>query len=230
MPGLLRARTRAPTSPTSQTRAERDGDEWVDRPARRCGRRSRTGRSGASCSRRTEPRRAAAQGHLVPARADGPARHRDPARSCRSPARRSSTRCSSTARAPRPTTSSARSTAAGRSRWARSRSSGARRRSASSSRSSSELARDRRVARASGGSPTTRSCANGSPTRGSTLRDHALQRAAQRSPRWSTATVTRGDVDPQALLGARCTAASASSRWTCSGPWSRDRRRRSRTT
>ena len=92
-------------------------------------------------ARAHQPRRAEAQGPLVPPRADAASPASRSGRSCRSPATPSSTRPSSTARAPRPTTSSARSTTAGGSRWARSRSNGARPRSASSSRSSRSSAR-----------------------------------------------------------------------------------------
>ncbi len=90
-----------------QTRAERDGDEWVV-TARRCGRRSRTGRSGSSCSAApTATRRSTRASRTSSCRWTSPASRSG--RSCRSPGTASSTRRSSTARAPRPRTSSARS-------------------------------------------------------------------------------------------------------------------------
>ncbi len=107
VPGLLRARR---------------GFRPRERPDPRRSRRRRVGHQRAEGvdvaralgavdlrDRAHRPRRAEAQGPVVSPRPDGPARaHRDPARSCRSPATASSTRRSSTGRAPPPPTSSAR--------------------------------------------------------------------------------------------------------------------------
>ena len=167
-------------------------------------------------ARAHQPRRAEAQGPLLSPRADGAARHRDPARSCSSPATRSSTRRSSTARARPPRTWWVRSTTAGGSRWARSRSSGAPRRSVSSSAFEQELrtitelgARERRRHRSGAAAATGRRVDHAA-------RD-ALPRAAHACPRSSTAR-SRPPPRSTSCSGRASTARSASSRSTCAGP------------
>ena len=124
-----------------QTRADLDGDEWVING-------QKVWTSLAHWAQwifviaRTDRVGAQAQGPVVPARADGPARpHRDPADRADHRAQRVQRDVLRRRAHRRPRTSSARSTRAGASRWARSRSSGARRRSANSSRSRASSSR-----------------------------------------------------------------------------------------
>ena len=85
VPGLLRARTPAPTSPTSRPRAELDGDEWVIN-----GQKVWTSLAHWSdwcfVLARTDRDAPQAQGHLVPARSAWTRRASRSARSSRSPA------------------------------------------------------------------------------------------------------------------------------------------------
>ena len=118
-----------------QTRAELVDGRVGDRRARRCGRRWPTGPTGASSWPAPTGRRPSTRASPTCSCRCARTASRS-ARSTRSPATPSSTRCSSPGPAPTPTTWSARSTAAGGWPWARSPSSGARPPSARTSCSS----------------------------------------------------------------------------------------------
>ena len=146
------------------------------------------------------PRRAASPGHLVPARADGPARHRDP--TDRADHRHVGVQRGLLRRRPDrvPTSSSARSTAAGRSRWARSRSSGARSTLGQQLGFVHEWQEIAATARERGitDDPVDAAAARAGVDR---ARDHAVHRDA-RAHRAQPRRRHARDVDRQALLGA----------------------------
>ena len=79
VPAVQRARTPAPTSRRSRPRAVPRRRRLAARPARRCGRATRSSSRWGICLARTDPDAPKHDGHLVPRRRHGGRRHRDPA-------------------------------------------------------------------------------------------------------------------------------------------------------
>ena len=126
VPAVQRARRGLRPRVARRPRAVRVDDGWL-LSGQKVWTSLRAVRALGHLPRAHRPRRAEAQGHLVPRRRHAGARASRCGRSCRSPATPSSTRCSSTRCSCPTTTSSAGCTTAGRSRTRRSRTSAARR-------------------------------------------------------------------------------------------------------